>query len=240
MSKIVAGAESELHAVRAMVLYGTSAQEIKYATVHDISIDDDTRVPKLGAGAPIDRIALTDALASLSREVTTKAEFVTPNVLSIGQHSIAWWCPSAPRRVFFNCGELGVRNERVPHPSLVFHASHGGFRVFALADDRRPDPSTPLFEPPYFNTWNAGKICIGSARVPDCIDVASIDGWESGFFDSAFTHPNHGGKRVADKDGEFAFWKAMLDGKFAEFPRELLIPMKRTLGDLIAGKLESQ
>jgi PRTRC genetic system protein B len=93
-------------------------------------------------------------------------------------------------------------------------------------------------QPPYFNTWNLGKICIGTAHVPKRIDVASIAGWESGFFESSFTHPNHGGKRVKHPDGEFAFWKLMLDGHFRkQFPKEALVPMKRTLAALIAGKL---
>jgi PRTRC genetic system protein B len=221
MLGIVSGhVDDDIAPKSAIVLYG-SPNTTHYGTVH-----------------PIDRIALSDALGALLRESAAKAEFITPNVLSLGMHSVAWWCPAAMRRVFFRCKELGERSAVVPHPALVFQASHTGFRVFALKIDARPTPKTALFEPPYFNTWNAGKICIGSAQVPDRIDVMSIGGWESGFFDSAFTHPNHGSKRVAYKDGEFAFWKAMLDGTFRKtFPRDMLVPMKKTLGDLIAGKL---
>ncbi len=38
--------------------------------------------------------------------------------------------------------------------------------------------------------------------------------------------------------GAYAFWKDMLDGKFPEYPTQVLIAMNFTLGDLIAGKLE--
>ena len=67
--------------------------------------------------------------------------------------------------------------------------------------------------------------------------MASIPGWEAGFFSSAFTHPNVGGKRVDYADGAFAFWRDMLDGKFPSYPKQVLIPMKKKLGDLIAGKI---
>lgn len=82
-----------------------------------------------------------------------------------------------------------------------------------------------------------GKICIGSAHVPKQIDVVSIAGWEEAFFSSAFTHPNHGGKRVDYRDGVFAFWRDMLDGRFPSYPKYALIPMKKTLGNLIAGTI---
>jgi hypothetical protein len=35
----------------------------------------------------------------------------------------------------------------------------------------------------------------------------------------------------------YAFWKEMLDGNFAEYPKDVLIPLKKSLGDLIAGKI---
>jgi PRTRC genetic system protein B len=69
--------------------------------------------------------------------------------------------------------------------------------------------------------------------VPTRIDVNSICGWEAGFFDSAFTHPNNGGKRIAYAKGEFAFWRDMLDGAFSEFPLDALVPTKGTVLKLI-------
>jgi len=141
--------------------------------------------------------------------------------------------------VFFNCKELGERTKVVQHPGLVFQASRSGFRAFAVKGTERPTADTVLFEPPYFNTWDQGKICIGSAKVPRRINVGSIAGWEEGFFSSAFTHPNHGGKRIDFKDGFFAFWRDMLDGKFSKaFPLEVLVPMNKTVRQLVTGKVK--
>jgi PRTRC genetic system protein B len=238
MAGIVVGSQSHEVALQgAILLYGRQAGEFSYATAHQIVTDEQTGRPVIGAGVPLNRRAVIHAVRQVSEEALPKGEFLTPNVLSIGPHAITWWCPPAQRRVFFSCKELGERSAEVPHPGLVFQAHASGFRVFALMQDERPTPETVLYEPPYFNTWDLGEICIGSAHVPKQIDVASIAGWEEAFFSSAFTHPNRGGKRVDYQDGEFAFWRDMLDGKFPSYPKHALIPMKKTLGNLIAGKI---
>ncbi|MGF6637149.1 PRTRC system protein B [Paraburkholderia tuberum] len=224
----------------ALLLY-TAQNGSHYATVHPVAAERETGRPIIGAGRPLDRKALIDALMQLDRNAAPKADFLPATVLGVTSAAVTWWCPPAPRRVFFRCEELGERSAIVPHPGLVFQASTNGFSVFALKGDSRPEPSTPLFEPPYFNTWDRGKICIGSANVPRRIEVAAIGGWEEGFFTSAFTHPNHGGKRVEYKNGFYAFWKDMLDGSFEAFPLDALVPMKdATVGKLVAGKIGGQ
>ncbi|MCK4118360.1 PRTRC system protein B [Ralstonia nicotianae] len=218
----------------AILLYGPKEGEFSYATAHRILYEDGAARPAIGAGVPLNRKALIHAVAQVVAASLPKGEFLPPNVLSISTQAVAWWTPPAKRRVFFDCEELGARSAIVPHPGLVFQAVEGGFRVFSLHGEDRPTPDTALYEPPYFNTWDHGQICIGSAHIPKQIDVASMPGWEEAFFSSAFTHPNHGGQRVKFDRGAYAFWKDMLDGKFPEFPKEVLVPMNKTLGDLIA------
>jgi len=238
MASILTASRSQDVALQgAILLYGQGPGQFSYATAHRIETDASER-PVIGAGVPLNRMALIHAVREVAQHALPKGELLTPNVLSISPNAITWWCPPAMRRVFFSCKELGKRSAIVPHPGLVFQASQTGFAVFAVQGHERPVPGTALFEPPYFNTWDHGKICIGSAHVPKQIDAASIDGWESGFFDSAFTHPNHGGKRLTYEKGEYAFWKDMLDGRFTDYPTQVLVPMKSTLADLIAGKLE--
>lgn len=220
----------------AILLYGTGLSAFCYATAHRIETDAQTGRPVIGAGTPLNRRALIHAVRQVAEASLPKGEFLMPNVLSISPEAITWWSPPGKRRVFFDCEELGQRSAVVPHPGLVFHAAPAGFRVFALNQDERPTPNSMLYEPPYFNTWDHGKICIGTAHVPKQIDAASIAGWEEAFFASAFTHPNHGGKRIDYADGSYAFWRDMLDGKFPTFPQVALIPMNQSLGKLIAGQ----
>jgi PRTRC genetic system protein B len=220
----------------ALLLY-TSESGSNYATVHPVTAERKTGRPIIGAGRPLDRRVLIDTLTQLDRNAAPRADFLPARVLGVTSAAVTWWCPPTRRRVFFRCEELGERSAVVPHPGLVFQASTDGFSVYSVKGDGRPEPGTPLFEPPYFNTWNEGRICIGTAKVPKRIEVDAIAGWEEGFFSSAFTHPNHGGKRVEYKNGFFAFWKDMLDGKFEAFPLDALVPMKgATAGKLVTGK----
>lgn len=230
---------SEVQLSSAILFYSGQTGD-QFATVHPVSHHPKTSRPLIGAGRPLDRNALLDTLRSLDKNAAPKAEFLPATVLAVAPDAVTWWCAPACRRVFFDCKELGKRSAVVPHPGLVFQAATTGFSVFALNGAQRPLPESELFEPPYFNTWDIGKICVGSAHVPRRIDVASIDGWESGFFNSAFTHPNAGGKRVEYENGAFAFWRDMLDGKFdAGYPLEVLVPVKLTLADLVGGKIRS-
>ncbi|MBB6106471.1 PRTRC genetic system protein B [Paraburkholderia bannensis] len=222
---------------RALLVYeGQNGAE--YATVHPVTTEVKSGRPLIGAGRPLDRRAMLDALVQLDRNAAPAAEFLPATVLGVTSTAVTWWCPPVSRRVFFKCPKVGERSAVVTHPGLVFQAGVEGFRVFALAGDTRPEEATALFEPPYFNTWDHGQICIGSAKVPGRIEVAAIKGWEEGFFNSAFTHPNHGGKRVNYDAGFHAFWTDMLDGRFEAFPLDVLVPMKgATAGKLVAGKI---
>ncbi|UEP39701.1 PRTRC system protein B (plasmid) [Burkholderia ambifaria] len=219
------------------ILFYTGRSGLQYATVHEVAHDRDGR-PLIGAGRPVNRNALLGALIQLDRNAAPKSEFLPSNVLGVSSTGVTWWSPPAMRRVFFDCKELGVRSAVVPHPGLVFQASQSGFRVFAVKTADRPCADTPLFEPPYFNTWDGGQICIGTAQVPTRVEVTSISGWEAGFFESAFTHPNQGLDRVKYKRGVFALWRDMLDGKFGEtFPLKVLVPTSRTAGKLVRGEI---
>ena len=237
MSGISTGrASADVALQSALLLYGAKDEETVFATAHPIALVKGR--PTIGAGRPLQRDALISALTKLAEHAAPKAEFLPPTVLGISPSAVTWWCPPGMRRVFFKCQTLGERSAIVPHPGLVFQAANAGFRVFAVAGNDRPAADTKLYEPPYFNTWDNGGICIGTARVPKRVDVASIPRWEAGFFESAFTHPNAGGKRVAYKDGEYAFWRDMLDGKFGDsFPLECLVPMKFAVQALVNGRV---
>ncbi|MBU9212284.1 PRTRC system protein B [Burkholderia multivorans] len=236
MKDVVTGKVGSSVSLTSAILLYESPKGACFATVHPVEVPERSGRAVIGAGRPVSREALLQALRALNENAAAKAAFLPSTVLGLTSQAVTWWCAPAPRRVFFRCEELGTRTAVVPHPGLVFQASIHGFRVFSVKNCDRPGPDTPLFEPPYFNTWNDGLVCIGSARVPVNIDVDSISGWESGFFESEFTHPNHGGRRIAYEKGEFAFWRDMLDGRFEAFPLDALVPTNETVLDLINAR----
>jgi len=123
----------------AILLYGTGPGQFSYATAHRIEAEASGR-PVIGAGVPLNRMALIHAVREVAEHALPKGEFLTPDVLSISPSAVTWWCPAARRRVFFKCKELGERSAIVSHPALVFQASQSGFKVFALKGQERPVP----------------------------------------------------------------------------------------------------
>ena len=240
MSMQIGGFAPDSASIRsAILLYEDRYGKEIFATVHPVEIGKRGR-PAIGAGRPVSRQGLVECFSALANSAAPRASFLPATVLAIDPYAITWWMPPTMRRVFFDCEELGAVSAVVPHPGLVFQAAMNGFRVFSLLGADRPTADTPLYEPPYFNTWDNGKICIGTAKVPVAITPADIPGWEDGFFNSAFTHPNYGKTRVAYQNGVYAFWRDALAGAFGEsFPRETLLPMNYTLAALIGGQLTS-
>ncbi|MBB6323233.1 PRTRC genetic system protein B [Paraburkholderia tropica] len=180
MKDVVTGKVGSSVSLTSAILLYESPKGACFATVHPVEVPERSGRAVIGAGRPVSREALLQALRALDENAAAKAAFLPSTVLGLTSQAVTWWCAPAPRRVFFRCEELGTRTAVVPHPGLVFQASIHGFRVFSVKNCDRPGPDTPLFEPPYFNTWNDGLVCIGSARMPVNIDVDSISGWRVG------------------------------------------------------------
>ncbi|TXH62948.1 MAG: PRTRC system protein B [Burkholderiaceae bacterium] len=224
------------HAV--LIYRGSSGSAL--ATVHEVEQIDGE--PVIGAGrAMTPHSALALARALLKR--VGHGGFLPDNVLFVAGDLILWWVRPAMRHVAFRVSErdaqlLGAveRGESVPHPGLVFAASGREWRVWAVKGSQRPTLATPLHQAPYFNVDGKGHICQGSVPKPDGTTAEKIGAWNDAFFRSFFTHPNVTAKLVRYPGGSFAFWRDMLDRRFARFPQHVLVPMNATLGALLGMK----
>lgn len=83
---------------------------------------------------------------------------------------------------------------------------------------------------PYWNVNIQGDVCLGSTRHPRTLSVAAIEGWQDGFFNSRFNHPNTPLLTKFPK-GIVALWKRIA-GK-QNYPLDMLVPAKQTLADLL-------
>lgn len=205
-----------------------------FATVHDI---------ETGAGAPVilpGRAMTPLAVARLARQLSrgrSEDGFIPAALLYRRLDAIAWWQPPARRRIWFRCEQLGAaeRSEEVPHPGLVFAVDRRKWFVWAVRGKERPEESTPLYQAPYFNVYSSGAICQGNVTVPSGASSDTIDAWTEAFFRSYFTHPNVHQSLVDHPGGAFQFWRDLLDGRCSEFPENALLPLDRTLGDVLGG-----
>jgi PRTRC genetic system protein B len=206
----------------AILLYKAQGTPV-YASIHDVEIVKNR--PTLGAGVPITTQALGSMMEELKPTARLKLSFLSENVLASSDDALVWWVPPSSRSLFFKCEELGGKVvAEVPLPGLVFAVTESEWYVYAVKGNGRPTPSTPLFQSPFFNVWEGGRICTGNVSVPDRVSPDSIAQWEASFFKSWFTHSNvHAPARLVNyKGGEYAFWRDLLAGK-KKFPERVLV-----------------
>lgn len=223
----------------AVMLYGDSRGS-SFATAHDVALDN-KGIPVLLEGHPLTMEilnAMTEAIAKGAESRRSFGGYLPENVLAVGTGSIVWWLPASDRNVSFACSDklIGTASGKTPHPSLVFGVNNSGdWFVFAIKGNTRPTPDTKLWQAPYFNVWESGKICQGSTSVPPGATTAQIGGWNTAFFSSNFSHPNvhEKGKLVKYKGGPYQFWRDMLDGSSQRFPLRVLVGTGHTLDDFI-------
>jgi PRTRC genetic system protein B len=236
--------EGSMTLTHAIMLYSetnksasSSNPDFVYASMHNVENFGTEARPnwQIAAGQATTREGLVGMFETLCKQLTLNVDFLPPGALSISADHMVWWMPACVRPVFFNNKELGKRGEKVPHPPLLFVVVKDRWYVFALAKNERPDENTVLHHAPYFNVYDDGSICTGSAATPKGIAASAIPAWEAAFFDSEFTHINGGEKKAIHPRGEYALWKELLDGVYQTFPVEFLAPRKATVKDLMEG-----
>ena len=190
-------------------------------------------VPSLGAGTALNKSDLTDLLKQLRGSLSV--EFLPAHVLACTQESIVWWAPAAVRPMFYALekgGEVALLSgKKLPQPGLIFRAQAGSLDVRAVACHDRPQPYTPLYRAPYWNVSDRGDVCLGSARVPGEVSIASLQGWEEGFFQSEFTHPNAAKKLTEHPGGFIGLWTSLIGKR--SFPAEYLADAGETLDQFL-------
>ena len=157
------------------------------------------------------------------------------SILARTPDTITCWTPAQREVMFFGGVDPEARaldGGTYPHPTLVFKVTRRELFVRALKRDERPRGETPLKTAPYWNCDAAGRVCLGSMRVPDDTTVESIAGWQAGFFRSRFTHAN-GAVRITSHPGGFiALWKSLKNSQLP-FPTEFLTDAKETLRQFV-------
>src|SRR5262245_17631330 len=180
------GQSTPLNLVHAILLYG-SAEKIRLATVHQPANDPQGGPPLLDAGEPLTRGFLETLVRSLGNELP--AAFLPGHVLIYSTSLVAWWEPARIRSMFFapDCDGKTLDGNLFPHPPLVFAVRDGGLMVWALAENRRPEPDSHLYLAPYWNVYADDRVCHGSMPTPKTATIDNPPQWSHAFFASRFT-----------------------------------------------------
>lgn len=191
--------------------------------------------PLLGPAQPLTTAFVEDLAVSLSGGA--RAEVLPKSVLAKTDRMIAWWTPRRVHRMFFENAEgkaQRLNGKLFPQPPLVWRVVHGDLKIRALSENKRPEAQTTLAVAPFWNLSDDGGVCLGSMRCPESASVGSIDAWERGFYESAFTHANVG-RLTRHQGGHDGLW-AELAGKRRPFPTDTLIRLPQTLAEFIQGR----
>jgi PRTRC genetic system protein B len=191
--------------------------------------------PVLGPAQALTTAFVEDLAESLSGGAM--AEVLPENVLAKTDRTIVWWTPRRVRRMFFESAEgkaQQLNGNVFPQPPLVWRVAHGDLKIRALCENKRPNAKTTLAVAPFWNLSDDGRVCLGSMRCPESVAVASIEAWEQGFYESAFTHANVG-RLTRHEGGHDALWTKV--GKSRQpFPTDALIRLPETLTQFIQGR----
>jgi PRTRC genetic system protein B len=142
-----------------------------------------------------------------------------------------WHTPAQAVKLYFR-EDLGIQSGFCNIPAMVWKATKTSIAVYALADGEiRADAM--LFNAPFFNMHDDGRVCMGNVSLDikkDCSLEDFISLWERAFFDSYFSHLIMGYSPV--KGNIVQLWKS-LSGTGKPFPTAKLILSKKTLINLI-------
>lgn len=218
-------------ATTAILLYGGKYNESGFVTVHPVATENG--VPVIKPGTPATRQGLAEALREVADDAVPP-ELFPAHILAKGADHLVWYRPPSRQKVWVRSNELGgERNAEVPVPGLIWLAlpARGNCRVFAYKGSDRPDTETVLHQAPFFNVWDSGEVCTGSADIPQGPAALVPENWEAMFFNSWFSHPNTP-RLTKGKEGAYVLWERLLSGKHRVFPQTKLYSIKKQLGDV--------
>jgi PRTRC genetic system protein B len=215
------------------ILVFSDGQE-SFATVHEPKNSPDGGPPFLDAGEPVNVEFLKQLAKGLGQ--TVAREILPANILARTPDTVVWWRKQQRRVMFFSDSSDGrtLNGQVFPQPPLVFRVCGAELAVRALAENKRPMSPTALMFAPYWNCDGAGRVCLGSMRVPGKLCLQAMEAWERAFFESEFTHAAIGARLTAHPEGFLGLWRN-LAGSEAAFPTELLVNSGDTLGTFVQG-----
>lgn len=143
-----------------------------------------------------------------------------------------WYTPAAAASMLFD-PQLGIPNGTAQVPSLLWKASKEQLQIFAFAGSGRPTIKTALYHAPFFNIYQDGQVCMGTA---DCQMPAYqrleefITRWQQLFWGSYFSHAIAGYQQV--QGTLVALWQQQIENG-GPFPVERLVKANITLQNLL-------
>lgn len=196
-------------------------------------------------GRPINLSPLTkNQLGALAQAMSVhqpqKQPFLRPSlifpasVLLVSHESatVVWYTPGQLRELLFH-PNLSIPSGLASVPPLLWVATANRLSLFALNTQERPTADSPLYNAPFFNIHPDGAVCMGTVETDFSEEnslEAFIEGWETHFYNSYFSHLIGEGNII--KGNAVYFWQEQIE-RPGPFPLDKLIKTNLTLKSLI-------
>lgn len=227
-------APQPLRLARAVLVY--SQGETAFATVHDCArVGGKMEILAGRAMTP----SMSRSLASALGKEQLIGGYLPGNVLMVDSEVVVWHAGPQIKHLAFKQSDvfpkrsLGNASGAVPMPGTICVAGRNKWAVFAYKGHERPTPQTQLFQAPFYNVDQDGRVCVGNVTLPKSAGIDRIAAWNDAFFRSFFSHANYDGVVDYPEDAT-GLWRTLLAAKKKRFPENVLKPYKRCLGELIA------
>lgn len=163
---------------------------------------------------------------------------ISPHILlglnKSGITAVMWYRPAMKRSLNFS-SQLKIKSSvQVNVPATLYVVKNTELYLFALMSDDRPDLKTKLYKAPYFNIYEDGRVCLGTARVGMKQNTyeKEADRFERGFY---MAEQNGGNSDHNCKTPLAKLWNNQIKST-SPFPskKELIQhPKYKTLNDLL-------
>lgn len=215
----------------AALIYTNSNQKI--IMLHPVEKSNGTA--SLGAGQIATKSQLSDLAEACGKQAGIGG-WIDPRILYLSSDCIVWHRPAATATMHFTAAAK-IPSGQCMQPHLIFAVTGSRWYVWAVRYeskniDLRPNANTILAHTPHFNVHADGEICTGNVKLPKKLSPDTVMDFENAFFDSRFTHPNHGATAPTGKDASH-IWRKRI-GKFTDLEWQSdLVLTGQTLGDVV-------
>jgi PRTRC genetic system protein B len=225
-------------------LINFATPDFYYIEERKIGIDATTGKPCYLAGKPISEKAVNDYLEIMQNKANYRKGnlgLIPKNVLSINQTGgILWKCPANKRTIktvqrFHNIDGIAS------YPHLIFAYNDSKLRVYAVKT-LKIENNTDLYISPFWNVYNDGSVCMGSASLKGVEKKSydslqeKIDDIETIFFNSPYSHHLGHSAQALKNNSLDQQWKDLIENPKKRFPTNELKKMPsypKTINDLM-------
>ncbi|WP_163173426.1 PRTRC system protein B [Bacteroides sp. 51] len=227
-SSIINKAESALDPEMAIIVYRNNQNTSSYYLE-----SRRIRKGKMLEGVPLTEKCLSNIVNAISESKADIPHGRLPgNMLfadsRLGVEKYVWYRAPEKRRFYFTKG-LNIPEGEILIPGIIYVVSSGVLSVYAFIGNK---PKRKLYKAPFFNIYEGGNVCLGSAKVAKPKNMSYqgvIDYWEKMFWQSEFANLL-GGNPIK---GNLATITKQCIETGVKFPLSELTPIKKTLEDLL-------